>query len=1033
MKKISISSLSKKMQHLFNLKSLLTPTSPSSTRRRTPSPEYPAIAPISLNNDATTATTTTPSSIKYQKPVQFRKSLQESTKRLTNLLHANMNIRSLATKSTTPQAAATAETKRSSKFLRSSSINFMENRQATNDINDNNEDTSMPCNVTGPNTSGEVSRKQLLQMDQLERVPMLEWLHSDLNELINHFEVGFSPNLDDNVLVHAAATIKFMETNEVSSVAYFQLASHAKLILSKCDLLCKQIEPNAHLYDFSEQVKANGYRSILSVYDSACRHLLLLVSDLNEKKNTFLFQLKLMSSKPLPKMNTNLKDFQAWVLLLEKIELVLLVASEMQTITLNSHLTSGLDSNASLLPSLPSSSLNTTKHIGKFHSHGPSLFYHAHDLTDTPIENHLLSLASVHQEAFFGRTVAFQFCDSLKMPLTLCAVALASYNDGYEAFTPSVNVLMTMSNSSSSSNKENSSPTSNSSSNSHAASPGQSMANPDSSSNSLLSSSSLSNSNSNSNSSQSIGGTLQPQQQQQPLPQNVTQQLSNIQSLFGQAAKTLFSSTKYAMDPELRGKKISSVMKNADINFCKAFWQLVETPVVQVGTNIVTPTLAINIVKRISLGTSLKLPKVDDDDDGGEQEYVEILPPAGCHPNEFVKIRILSYEMLQGMEHIYNTDTTQPPEIHSPVSFDPNNQPSLSNFKINSNAKRSPYLILHAHGGGFIAQSSQSHEIYLKPWCKQLRIPIVSIDYALAPEHPFPRAAQECFFVYAWCLLNKDMLGWTGDKIICVGDSAGGVLVTNVVQQAIINKVRIPDALVPIYTPFLATYSMSPSRLLAVMDPLLNLGILFRCVAAYCGFDVEANKAQLKMGLNIIDQNGTTTTTAATKATSKSIRFSKSQSVSFDENKPPIPPRPPPPPVTQQDTATILNNARLERMHKIMGDSYFLIEQLKNHNAPHEILMSPLLSDDTILAKFPHTCLITTNLDPLLDDNIELKKKLDTLNVTCNLNVVNGLHHGFLNFITVDKSCMKASKFVCATIKMLQATVLEVKKATKEE
>jgi hypothetical protein len=314
MKKISISSLSKKMQHLFNLKSLLTPTSPSSTRRRTPSPEYPAIAPISLNNDATTATTTTPSSIKYQKPVQFRKSLQESTKRLTNLLHANMNIRSLATKSTTPQAAATAETKRSSKFLRSSSINFMENRQATNDINDNNEDTSRPCNVTGPNTSGEVSRKQLLQMDQLERVPMLEWLHSDLNELINHFEVGFSPNLDDNVLVHAAATIKFMETNEVSSVAYFQLASHAKLILSKCDLLCKQIEPNAHLYDFSEQVKANGYRSILSVYDSACRHLLLLVSDLNEKKNTFLFQLKLMSSKPLPKMNTNLKDFQAWVI-----------------------------------------------------------------------------------------------------------------------------------------------------------------------------------------------------------------------------------------------------------------------------------------------------------------------------------------------------------------------------------------------------------------------------------------------------------------------------------------------------------------------------------------------------------------------------------------------------------------------------------------------------------------------------------------------------------------------------------------------
>jgi hypothetical protein len=89
--------------------------------------------------------------------------------------------------------------------------------------------------------------------------------------------------------------------------------------------------------------------------------------------------------------------------------------------------------------------------------------------------------------------------------------------------------------------------------------------------------------------------------------------------------------------------------------------------------------------------------------------------------------------------------------------------------------------------------------------------------------------------VYAWCLLNKEALGWTGESIICVGDSAGGVLVTNIVQRAIIHNVRIPDVLVPIYTPFLCTYSLSPSRLLSIMDPLLNYGILWRCLAAYCG------------------------------------------------------------------------------------------------------------------------------------------------------------------------------------------------------
>lgn len=70
-------------------------------------------------------------------------------------------------------------------------------------------------------------------------------------------------------------------------------------------------------------------------------------------------------------------------------------------------------------------------------------------------------------------------------------------------------------------------------------------------------------------------------------------------------------------------------------------------------------------------------------------------------------------------------------------------------------------------------------------------------------------------------------------KIICVGDGAGDVLVTNVVQRAINNQIRIPDALIHINTLFLLTFSLSPSRLMSIMEPLLNLGILWRCLAAY--------------------------------------------------------------------------------------------------------------------------------------------------------------------------------------------------------
>jgi hypothetical protein len=71
-----------------------------------------------------------------------------------------------------------------------------------------------------------------------------------------------------------------------------------------------------------------------------------------------------------------------------------------------------------------------------FHK-GPSLFYDLskNDNSSSSIETNLLFLGSVYQEAFFGRTCGFQFCDSLQTPLTGAAVALASYNDGYEAYS----------------------------------------------------------------------------------------------------------------------------------------------------------------------------------------------------------------------------------------------------------------------------------------------------------------------------------------------------------------------------------------------------------------------------------------------------------------------------------------------------------------------------------------------------------------------------------------------------------------------
>ena len=67
------------------------------------------------------------------------------------------------------------------------------------------------------------------------------------------------------------------------------------------------------------------------------------------------------------------------------------------------------------------------------------------------------------------------------------------------------------------------------------------------------------------------------------------------------------------------------------------------------------------------------------------------------------------------------------------------------------------------------------------------------------------------------------------------GDSAGGNLAVALTVQCLERGLRPPDALVPVYPALLGRLIPSPSRLLSVMDPLLSVGALTACLAAYTG------------------------------------------------------------------------------------------------------------------------------------------------------------------------------------------------------
>lgn len=68
-----------------------------------------------------------------------------------------------------------------------------------------------------------------------------------------------------------------------------------------------------------------------------------------------------------------------------------------------------------------------------------------------------------------------------------------------------------------------------------------------------------------------------------------------------------------------------------------------------------------------------------------------------------------------------------------------------------------------------MSQSSSSHESYLRDWAVRLDIPILSVDYSLAPRAPYPRAREELLFAYVWALNNAAYLGSTVKRVIMAG------------------------------------------------------------------------------------------------------------------------------------------------------------------------------------------------------------------------------------------------------------------------
>ena len=83
-------------------------------------------------------------------------------------------------------------------------------------------------------------------------------------------------------------------------------------------------------------------------------------------------------------------------------------------------------------------------------------------------------------------------------------------------------------------------------------------------------------------------------------------------------------------------------------------------------------------------------------------------------------------------------------------------------------------LFVNIHGGGFILGSPEMDDPYMMNVAVKANVKIISIDYSLAPEAPFPRGLNECYAVVKYAQNKAQEFGIDPQKIVVGGHSAGG-------------------------------------------------------------------------------------------------------------------------------------------------------------------------------------------------------------------------------------------------------------------
>ncbi|KAK9239043.1 Alpha/Beta hydrolase protein [Lipomyces kononenkoae] len=292
--------------------------------------------------------------------------------------------------------------------------------------------------------------------------------------------------------------------------------------------------------------------------------------------------------------------------------------------------------------------------------------------------------------------------------------------------------------------------------------------------------------------------------------------------------------------------------------------------------------------------------------------------------------------------------------------------------------KHHTQVLLNFPGGGFVCMNPRHHDDALCAWAKKLKVPVISLNYGKAPEHPYPYSLDECYDAYVEIVRTKGRcIGLSGaidPQIILVGDSAGGNFVAGVMLKLLttLPQARLPIALLMIYPAldlnFNSWMSDEQIRLLRQesVKELNSPGLMKRKESIYQGLSGKLHVEDEEM--RDIDEFSLPSSLDATDPLSRSSSIREPGRRTQAE-------------LAREKKTTIGTSLAMTSRVSYFGDKIITPEMLRAmiilyigpHSRPDfttDYLLSPVNAPSELLAKFPKVYMICGEVDPLVDDTV---------------------------------------------------------------